>query len=108
MAITEEVLSLFRQEIPGYLECWKEVPLRLDSDLFDYPRDDLKDALDKFQKTFNVSLEDVDWSLYFPWEYTPLLKRWFTLKREEVEASRIPLTVRMFAESAAVGKWLFG
>ena len=108
MAIAEDVLSLFREEIPGYLdEHWKEIPLTLDSDLFDCPRDDLQDALEKYQKAFNVSLEGVNWSLYFPWEHTPLLKRWFHLRREEVEASRLPLTVRMFTESAVAGKWLF-
>jgi len=104
----EEVLSLFREEIPGYLdEHWKEIPLELDSDLFDCPRDDLEDALDKYQKIFNVSLENVEWSLYFPWENTPLFERWFKLKRKDVEASRLPLTVRMFAESAKAGKWLY-
>lgn len=29
------------------------------------------------------------------------------LFREEVEGIRLPLTVRMFAESAEAGKWLF-
>ena len=34
-------------------------------------------------------------------------QRWFKLKREEVETTRLPLTVRMFAESAEAGKWLY-
>lgn len=38
MSIQDDVLKLFREEIPGYLdENWKEVPLELDSDLFDAP-----------------------------------------------------------------------
>lgn len=38
MSIQDDVLTLFREEIPGYLdENWKEVPLELDSDLFDAP-----------------------------------------------------------------------
>ncbi|EIY0357361.1 DUF1493 family protein, partial [Escherichia coli] len=40
-------------------------------------------------------------------ESAPLLQRWFKLKREEVETTRLPLTVRMFAESAEAGKWLY-
>lgn len=108
MTIADEVLSLFREEIPGYLDSqWKEIPLELDSDLFNCPRDDLEDAIRKYQAQFNISLEALNWSLYFPWEYTPLFKRWFALKREQVESNRLPLTVRMFAESAEAGKWIY-
>jgi len=32
----------------------------------------------------------------------------FKLKREEVESTHLPLTVRMFAESAEAGKWIYG
>ncbi len=36
--IQQEVLALFREEIPGYLDSnWKEIPLELDSDLFEAP-----------------------------------------------------------------------
>ncbi|EHL47878.1 hypothetical protein SEEM030_19253 [Salmonella enterica subsp. enterica serovar Montevideo str. SARB30] len=49
--IQQEVLTLFREEIPGYLDSnWKEIPLELDSDLFEAPGDDLHEALDKFEK----------------------------------------------------------
>lgn len=107
-AIIEDVLVLFREEIPGYLDSkWKVVPLELDSDLFEHPRDDLEDALEKYQKQFGVSLEQVNWASYFPWENTPLLQRWCKFKREEVEETRLPLTVRMFAESAEAGRWLY-
>ncbi|NUL88237.1 DUF1493 family protein, partial [Escherichia coli] len=48
--ITDEVLALFRDEIPGYQDDHgKEIPLELDSDLFDYPRDDLEDAIRKYK-----------------------------------------------------------
>lgn len=106
--IQDEVLALFREEIPGYLDShWKEIPLGLDSDLFDSPGDDFEDAIRKFEQVFKVDLSVVDWSCYFPWENTPLLTRWFKAKREEVERTRRPLTVRMFAESAKAGKWLY-
>lgn len=106
--VTEEVLALFREEIPGYLDDqWKEVPLELDSDLFEHPRDDLEDAIQKYQAQFKISLDSVNWSSYFPWENTTLFQRWFKLKRSEVEATRLPLTVRMFAESAEAGRWLY-
>ena len=66
-----------------------------------------QNCLDKFEKKFNVDLSQVKWSYYFPWENTPLLTRWFRLKREDVERTRKPLTIRMFSESAKAGKWLY-
>ena len=107
MTITNNVLEMFRDEISSELDDdWKEIPLELDSDLFDAPGDDLHCALDRYEKAFDVDLSEVNWTRYFPWENTPLLTRWFKAKREEVEATRLPLTVRMFAESAEAGKWL--
>ncbi|EBZ6076035.1 DUF1493 family protein, partial [Salmonella enterica subsp. enterica serovar Weslaco] len=38
------------------------MPLELDSDLFEAPGDDLHEALDKFEKKFNVDLSQVKWS----------------------------------------------
>lgn len=104
MSIQDDVLRLFREEIPGYLdENWKEVPLELDSDLFGAPGDDLYWALDRYEKEFKVDLSCVNWKPYYPWHNLPLFTRWFKANREEVEATRIPLTVRMFAESAEAG-----
>ena len=106
--ISEEVLALFRKEISADVGGgWNEIPLELDDDLFDAPGDDLHDALDKFEDRFNVDLSAVKWSSYFPWENTPRLTRWFKAKREDVESSRKPSTIRMFAESAKAGKWLY-
>ncbi len=59
------VLSFFRKEIPGCLDNhWKEIPLELDSDLFEAPGDNLHQALRKFEKKFNVDLSEVKWSCY--------------------------------------------
>lgn len=108
MTIQDEVLAMFRDEIPGYLdENWKEIPLEFDSDLFDSPGDDFEDALEKYQEIFKVDLTFVNWPHYFPWENTPLFTRCFKAKRKEVEKTRKPLTVRMFAESASAGRWLY-
>ena len=108
MTIQDEVLAMFREEIPGYLDKhWKEIPLEFDSDLFDSPGDDFEDAINKYQEIFKVGLSVVEWSCYFPWENTPLFTRWFKAKKADVEKKRKPLTVRMFAESAAAGRWLY-
>ncbi|EJY8378480.1 DUF1493 family protein, partial [Cronobacter sakazakii] len=42
-----------------------------------------------------------------PWEYKSCLQRWFKLNKKEVELTRRPLTIRMFAASAQAGKWLY-
>ena len=107
-SIQNQVLDLFKEEISTSLDKnWKEIPLELDYDLFDAPGDDLHEALDKFEKEFNVDLSKVRWSSYLPWENTPILTRWFKVKRVDVERTRKPLTVKMFAESAEAGKWLY-
>ncbi|WP_434583316.1 DUF1493 family protein [Klebsiella sp. R390] len=106
--IQDNVLALFRKEIPGYEDKnQNEIPLEFHSDLFNEPRDDLSDAIEEYQKEFGIDLSNVDWSCYFPWENTPLLTRWFKVKREDVEKNRKILTVKMFAESAEAGKWLY-
>jgi len=109
MTIANEVLELFNEEISKELDNnGKEVMLVLDSDLFDAPGDDLHYALIKYEQIFKVDLSNVKWNYYFPWQNVPRLKRWFgKVKQIDVEATRLPLTVRMFAESASAGKWLF-
>ncbi|NYU11228.1 cytoplasmic protein [Enterobacteriaceae bacterium CCUG 67584] len=109
MTIANEVLELFNKEISKELDNeGKEVMLVLDSDLFDVPGDDLHYVLVKYEQVFKVDLSNVKWSYYFPWQNIPRLKRWFgNVKQKDVEASRLPLTIRMFAESAEAGKWLF-
>lgn len=73
-AVHFQVLARFREEIPGYSDKhWNEIPLKLDSDLFYVSGDDVHDALDMFEKKFNVELSEVNWALYFPWENTPRL-----------------------------------
>lgn len=107
-SIQDQVLDLFKDEISTCLDRdWKEISLELDSDLFEAPGDDLHEALDKFEKKFNVDLSSVKWSCYFPWENTPLLTRWFKAKRKDIERTRKPLTIKMFVESAKAGKWIY-
>ena len=106
--IDAQVLKMFNDEISRELDQeGNEVLLELDSDVFDAPGDDLHSAFNRYEKEFNVDLSDVNWTPYFPWQNTPLFQRWFKLKRDDVEANRLPLTVRMFAESAKAGKWLY-
>ncbi|WP_037041064.1 DUF1493 family protein [Rahnella aquatilis] len=110
LLMEEKVLLMFREEIPGYydFDLKREVPLEFDTELQDFaPGDDFVCALEVYEKTFKVDLSVVNWSFYFPWENLPFFTRWFKVKRKDVEKTRKPLTVRMFAESAKAGKWLY-
>ncbi|MBU9821922.1 DUF1493 family protein, partial [Rahnella sp. BCC 1045] len=42
---------------------------------------------------------------YYPWEMEWFFRSWFT-KKPLVQTKK-PLTVKMFAESARAGKWLY-
>lgn len=108
MLIENDVLKMFREEISTEIDRnGKDILLELDSDLFHAPGDDLHSALNRYEKDFNVDISQVKWSNYFPWENLPRLTRWLKANREKVEATRLPLTVRMFAKSAEAGKWLY-
>lgn len=53
-------------------------------------------------------MSHIDFSRYFPLEVTPFVKMVVSRKHKlSLTSSRIPLTVRMFAESAKAGRWLY-
>ncbi|WP_428943514.1 DUF1493 family protein [Pantoea sp. FN060301] len=109
ISIEEQVLSFFRDELSIVMsDDWKEIPLELDTLLQDYAEgDEFPYAVEDYGKRFDVDVSDIHWRHYFPWENLPLLTRWFKTKRKEVEKTRKPLTVRMFAESAKAGRWIY-
>lgn len=107
-SISARVLELFNDEVSHDIDRnGNEIPLELDSSLYELAGDDLHAVLDRYEKEFNVDLSNVDWSCYYPWQNLPFFTRHFKVKREEVEATRLPLTIRMFAESAEAGRWLY-
>lgn len=107
--IEDQVLAFFRHEISIAMDQdWKEVTLELDTLLQDYAEgDELLDAVEGFDRTFSVDVSALHWRYYLPWENTPLFTRWFKARRQEVQQTRKPLTVRMFSESAKAGRWLY-
>lgn len=107
--IEEQVLAFFRDELSTLMsDDWKEVPLEFDTLLQDYAEgDEFSYAVEDYDKRFSVDVSKINWVHYFPWENLPFLTRWFKAKRKEVVKTRKPLTVRMFAESAKAGKWLY-
>ncbi|CBG90512.1 DUF1493 family protein [Citrobacter rodentium] len=107
MVTDEEILEFFRDELPvmGTLT-GKMIPLQMDDALQYYTSfDDLSFTMDKYTEKFNIDLNNINFDVYYPWEIEWFFRKWFT--KEPVKQTAKPLTVRMFAESAKAGKWLY-
>ena len=107
MVTDDEVLSFFQKELPVLATLrLKPVPLALDDILQEYaPADDLLRAINKYDVIFNIDVSQLNLDNYFPWEIPWFFRKWFTQK--PLYQSKKPLCVRMFAESARAGRWLY-
>lgn len=107
MVTEQEVLAFFQNELPVLgTFTGKLIPLQLDDILQEYAEDDdLVLCMDKFSIKFDVDLSLMNYNVYYPWFRTWFFRKWFTNK--PVEQISLPLTVRMFAESARAGRWLY-
>jgi len=107
MVTDEEVLAFFRKELSLMTTLtMKPIPIEMDTPLQGYADDDeLGDAIEKYDEVFGVDVSDLDMAHYYPWELEWFFRKWFT--REPLRQISKPLTVRMFAESAKAGKWLY-
>ncbi len=107
MVTDEDVLSFFRNKLPeqGTLT-FKRIPLKLDDALQDYcDPDDVVYAITDFGERFDIDVCAIDCNNYYPWKVEWFFRKWFTKK--PVLQTKKPLTVRMFAESAKAGRWLY-
>lgn len=107
MVTEQEVLAFFQNELPVLgTFTGKLIPLQLDDVLQEYAEDDdLVFCMDKFSIKFDVDISLMNYNAYYPWFRTWFFRKWFTNK--PVEQISTPLTVRMFAESAREGRWLY-
>ncbi|AVJ17382.1 DUF1493 family protein [Serratia sp. JUb9] len=109
MVTEQEVLDFFRDELSVPLT-WtmKMVPLELDTMLQDYAvGDEFFYAIEDYAEKFDVDVSSIDMRYYYPWENLSRWERWTKYQKADVEKTRKPLTVRMFAESAKAGRWLY-
>lgn len=107
MVTEQEVLEFFRNELPvvGTLT-GRLIPLQLDDILQEYAEnDDLVICMNKYGDKFNIDISVMNYDSYYPWFHTCFFRKWFTKK--PVRQISTPLTVRMFAESAKAGRWLY-
>ncbi|WP_312972175.1 DUF1493 family protein [Atlantibacter sp.] len=107
MVKDEEVLAFFRHELPLMTTLsLKPIPVERDTPLQAYAEsDDISYAIEKYGEIFGVDVSSLDMTHYYPWKVEWFFRKWFTTK--PLVQTKKPLTVRMFAESAKAGKWLF-
>lgn len=107
MLADEKILNCFRRELPLVKSLlMKSIPLDVDTILQEYAEvEDLALAIDKFSEEFDIDVSSLNIENYLPWNIPWFFRNWFTKK--PVTQSKKPLTVRMFAESARSGRWLY-
>lgn len=111
MVMENDVLEFFREElsVPLTWKC-KKIPLEMDTVLQDYAElDELPYAIDDYSSRFNVDISSMNVESYYPIVKKSFLTRLLNRRAidDEIMQMRKPLTVRMFAESAKAGKWIY-
>ncbi|MHA7845635.1 DUF1493 family protein [Serratia sp. D1N4] len=107
MVTDEEILEFFRGEL-SLMVTWKfkPIPIELDTPLQSYAEwDELPYAIDDYSKKFGIDTSVIDYNAYYPWQTESFFRKWLT--KEPLQQTVKPLTVRMFAESAKAGRWLY-
>ena len=111
MVTETDVLEFFRAELSVPVS-WKNgrITLEMDTVLQDYSElDELPYAIDDYSEKFSVDISTMNIQASYPSVEASLFRRLFKRSQinEEINQIRKPLTVRMFAESAKSGKWLY-
>lgn len=107
MVTDNEVLEFFRGELSlAVTITFKPIPIELDTPLQEYAEwDELPYAIEDFGTKFDVDVSVIDFNAYYPWEREAFYRKWFN--KEPLKQTSKPLTIRMFAESAKAGRWLY-
>ncbi|EPJ5824110.1 DUF1493 family protein [Pluralibacter gergoviae] len=108
MVISDDtVLHFFRDELSlAVTISFKPVAVELDTPLQEYAEwDELPYCIEKFGKKFDIDVSAIDFDAYYPWKRNAFFRKWFT--QEPIKQVSKPLTIRMFAESAKAGRWLY-
>ncbi|OTA16231.1 hypothetical protein Xvie_02001 [Xenorhabdus vietnamensis] len=102
-----EILAFFQKELPTIVSLTgKREHLGLDDSLQEYSEvDDLVPVIDLYSDKFNVDISAMNIENYYPWIIPWFFRKWFT--RKPVKQKKSILTVRMFAESAKTGRWIY-
>ncbi|WP_312664419.1 DUF1493 family protein [Pantoea sp. CTOTU49201] len=107
MVDENQVLDFFREEL-SLMTTWrlKPIPIEFETPLQGYAGwDELPYAIEDFGKKYNVDTTVINFDAYYPWRTETVFRKYFS--KEPIQQTVKPLTVRMFAESAKAGRWLY-
>lgn len=70
--------------------------------------EDVFSMMERFSEHFAVDCSDINWFKYYPRVGIPFLPNFLLPEKLKTDRSRpVPLTVKMLAESAKAGQWLY-
>lgn len=109
--IESQVVSYFEKELPIVTTFFlKKIPVTLDSILQDdlvVPVDEAYEIAYKFFDHFQIKHDQFDINNYYPWNAANFLRKALTQQPIKQKNGIKPLTIKMFAESAKAGRWLY-
>ncbi|MDF7681120.1 DUF1493 family protein [Enterobacteriaceae bacterium ESL0689] len=107
MVKDDDVLKFFQKELPLVTSLLlKKIPLTPDTILQEYAEvEDLAHAINKYAEAFNIDISPLNIENYLPWSIPWFFRKWFI--RTPVRQNKKPLTIRMFADAAKAGRWLY-
>lgn len=107
MVDENEILEFFRSEL-SLMTTWKfqPIPIEFDTPLQGYAGwDELPYTIDDFGEKYGVDVSLINFEAYYPWKVESVFRKY--ISKEPIQQISKPLTVRMFAESAKAGRWLY-
>ncbi|AXF78205.1 DUF1493 family protein [Erwinia tracheiphila] len=107
MVTDDEILSFFRDKLPETATLtFKRIPFQIDDILQEsIESDDMAYAINDYAEKFFVDMSSMNFESYYPWKVAWFFRKWYTSK--PLNQEKKPLTVRMLAESAKAGRWLY-
>ena len=98
----DQYRAFILDNLPRVTALFKTVDISDDKALQEtFEREDISDLVDALSKKLSVNCDNFHMDNHFPWKP----KTFFTKKNNN--ADKVPLTLRMFIDSAKAGRWLY-
>lgn len=98
----DQYRAFILDNLPRVTALFKTVDISDDKALQEtFEREDISDLVDALSKKLSVNCDNFHMDNHFPWKP----KTFFTKKNNN--AGKVPLTLRMFIDSAKAGRWLY-
>ncbi len=98
----DQYRAFILDNLPGVTTLFKTVDISDDEALQEtFEREDISDLIDALSTKLSVNCDNFYMDNHFPWK----AKTFFIKKNNNV--GKVPLTLRMFIDSAKAGRWLY-